>query len=62
MPSSGGTFKIGGTAITYGVVLMLVLFALVWFVLTQTTWGRHVYALGDNPEATRLTGIPSSGC
>jgi fructose transport system permease protein len=27
-------------------------------VLTQTTWGRRVYALGDNPEATRLMGIP----
>ena len=21
-------------------------------------WGRRVYALGDNPEATRLMGIP----
>ena len=29
-----------------------------WFVLTQTAWGRRVYALGDNPEATRLMGIP----
>ena len=26
--------------------------------LTQTTWGRRVYALGDNPEATRLMGVP----
>ena len=36
----------------------MALFALAWFVLTQTTWGRRVYALGDNPEATRLMGIP----
>ena len=28
-----------------------------WFALTQTAWGRHVYAVGDNPEAARLTGI-----
>ena len=34
-----------------------------WFVLTQTTWGRRVYALGNNPEATRLMGIPvASSC
>jgi fructose transport system permease protein len=53
----GRTFTIGGTDITYGVVLMLALYALVWFVLTQTAWGSHVYAVGNNPEATRLSGI-----
>src|SRR3954451_15168616 len=36
---------------------MLVLFALDWHGLTQTAWGRHVYAVGDNQEAARLTGI-----
>jgi fructose transport system permease protein len=25
--------------------------------LSQTAWGRHVYAVGDNAEAARLTGI-----
>src|SRR6195256_4316473 len=53
----GRTFAIGGTDITYGVVLMLALFALAWFVLTQTAWGSRVYAVGNNPEATRLSGI-----
>ena len=53
----GRTFSIAGTDITYGVVLMLGLYALVWFVLTQTAWGGHVYAVGNNPEATRLSGI-----
>jgi fructose transport system permease protein len=53
----GRTFSLAGTQITYGVVLMLALFALVWFVLSQTTWGSHVYATGNNPEAARLTGI-----
>ena len=28
-----------------------------WFVLRQTAAGRHVYAVGDNPEAARLTGV-----
>ncbi len=53
----GRTFTINGTDITYGVVLMLALYALAWFVLTQTAWGSHVYAVGNNPEATRLSGI-----
>jgi len=34
-----------------------VLYALAWYALTQTGWGRHVYAVGDNREAARLTGI-----
>src|SRR3954466_7241827 len=58
MTKLGETFKIGGTAVTYGSLVTLLLFALFWFILTQTTWGRRVYALGDNPEATRLMGVP----
>jgi fructose transport system permease protein len=53
----GRTFTVGGANFTYGVVFMLVLYAIAWFALTQTAWGRHVYAVGDNPEAARLTGI-----
>jgi len=53
----GRTFTLAGADFTYGVVLMLVLYALAWYALTQTAWGRHVYAVGDNPEAARLTGI-----
>jgi len=53
----GRTFTIAGADFTYGVVLMLVLYALAWFALSQTAWGRHVYAVGDNRAAARLTGI-----
>jgi fructose transport system permease protein len=53
----GRTFKIGGTEITYSVVVMLAMYALAWFVLTQTAWGTRIYAVGDNPEATRRSGI-----
>jgi fructose transport system permease protein len=53
----GRTFELGGADFTYGVVLMLVLYAIAWYALNQTAWGRHVYAVGDNPEAARLTGI-----
>lgn len=43
--------------ITYGVVVMVVLvFVLAW-VLRNTAWGRHVYAVGDDPEAAQLSGV-----
>ena len=53
----GRTFSIGNTDVTYGVVFMFVLFGIAWYALTQTAWGRHVYATGDNLEAARLMGI-----
>ena len=53
----GNTFRLGGTAVVYGVVLMLGLYAFTWFALRETAAGRHVYAVGNNPEAARLTGI-----
>jgi fructose transport system permease protein len=56
----GKTFSIGNTDITYGVVVMFVLFGIAWYALTQTAWGRHVYAAGDNLEAARLMGIKVS--
>lgn len=53
----GNTFKVGSTQITYGSVLMLLMYLLTWFVLRSTPAGRSVYAVGDNPEAARLAGI-----
>lgn len=54
----GGTFAIGGANIAFGTVLMVLLYLGVWFWLRETAPGRHVYAVGNNPEATRLVGIP----
>ena len=53
----GETFRVAGTNVTYGTLLMLALFGLAWFVLRQTAAGRHLYAVGNNPEAARLTGV-----
>jgi fructose transport system permease protein len=55
----GNTFSIGATEVAWGKVLMLALYLLAWFVLRETAAGRHVYAAGNNPEATRLVGIPT---
>ncbi len=56
----GNTFSIGNTSIAYGVVLMLLLYAFMWFFLKETATGRHIYAVGNNQEASRLTGIATS--
>jgi fructose transport system permease protein len=55
----GNTFMIGDTAVAWGTLLMLALFGFTWFVLRETAAGRHVYAVGNNAEATRLVGIPT---
>jgi fructose transport system permease protein len=57
MTALGGTFRVGDTSVVYGAVLMLLLYAAAWFTLRETATGRHVYAIGNNPEAARLTGI-----
>jgi fructose transport system permease protein len=56
----GNTFRMGQTSITYGTVLMLALYLLTWLFLRETAPGRHLYAVGNNPEAARLTGIATS--
>ncbi|MBY5904209.1 ABC transporter permease [Rhizobium leguminosarum] len=56
----GTRFPIGGGAVlTAGSLLMIVIAICVWYVLTQTAFGRHIYATGDDPEAVRLVGINS---
>jgi D-xylose transport system permease protein len=38
---------------------IIAVFLVVWtFVLSRTTYGRHVYAVGGNKEAARRAGIP----
>lgn len=41
-----------------GTIMMLVFFLLGSVVLRRTVFGRHVYAIGGNREAARLSGIP----
>ena len=53
----GNNFRIGSAVFTYGVIAMVLLTALLWYVLNRTAWGRHVYAVGDDPEAAELAGV-----
>ena len=40
------------------VILMLILFAIAHVLMTRTSIGRYIYAVGGNPEAARLSGVP----
>ena len=39
------------------VVYMIVIFIAIWLVMTRTTFGRYVYAVGGNPRAAALSGL-----
>ena len=54
---TGQSFLVGNFRVTYGVVLMIVLYLAVAYALRCTAWGRHLYATGDDTEAARLAGI-----
>ncbi|WP_375426585.1 ABC transporter permease [uncultured Friedmanniella sp.] len=61
MPDSlnwaGTPIQFGDFRITTGVIVVVVLALVMAFVLSQTTWGRHVYAVGNDADAARLVGI-----
>ncbi len=42
------------------VLLMLLLYVIAHIVMSQTVFGRYVYAIGGNDEAARLSGVPLS--
>lgn len=54
---TGTTFDVFGVKFSVGVVLMLLAYCLIAFALHKTAWGRHVYAVGDDYGAARLSGI-----
>jgi fructose transport system permease protein len=53
----GEGFNFGGASISYGGITLILLAALLWYVLNHTAWGRHVHAIGDDPDAAMLSGI-----
>lgn len=57
MKDLGTSFDVGPFRVTIGVLLMLVLYAIFAYILRNTAWGTHIYAVGDDPEAAELSGI-----
>jgi ribose transport system permease protein len=55
------TFKFFGSgkilAIPTPIYIMLIIYVITFLVLKYTMFGRHIYAIGGNEEAARLTGI-----
>jgi rhamnose transport system permease protein len=39
-------------------ILFVVAVAVVWLILSRTSFGRYVYAIGNNEEAARFSGVP----
>jgi len=63
MPVSGfpKSFAVIGKGYVFGipvpVIIMVVVFVFGWILLNKTRFGRYVYAIGGNREATRLSGV-----
>lgn len=53
----GEKITLGGAVFTYGVLVMILLVALLHYTLSNTAWGRHIYAIGDEPQAAALAGV-----
>ncbi len=47
----------GYNGLSWTVVIVLIVVAIYHFITTQTVLGRHIYAVGGNPEAAQLSGI-----
>jgi fructose transport system permease protein len=53
----GSSINIGGAIFIYGSLALIVMAVAAWYLLNRTAWGRHVHAIGDDPEAAKLSGI-----
>jgi putative multiple sugar transport system permease protein len=47
----------GYNGLSWTVVIMLIVVGVYHFMTTQTVLGRHIYAIGGNPEAAQLSGV-----
>ncbi|MBX7252031.1 MAG: hypothetical protein K1X50_08605 [Candidatus Promineofilum sp.] len=47
----------GYNGLSWTFVVVLIVLAVYQFVTTQTVLGRHIYAVGGNPEAAELSGV-----
>lgn len=56
-PVFSSTMNAWNDSIPIPVIVMLAVLAIVYLVIKYTKWGRYVYAIGGNEEATRLSGV-----
>jgi fructose transport system permease protein len=53
----GWPIRMAGAVLTLGTVAMVALVVVLNYVLNHTAWGRHVFAVGDDPDAAELAGV-----
>jgi ribose/xylose/arabinose/galactoside ABC-type transport system permease subunit len=53
-----GASNIAGTAIPVSLIVVVLTYFLVWLFLNHGRQGRHIFAIGGNPEAARVSGVP----
>jgi ribose transport system permease protein len=59
LPKAFDRLGVGTTAgLPNTVILMLVLYVLAHVLMSRTSLGRYIYAVGGNEEAARLSGVP----
>lgn len=51
------SIMVGYMGIPYAILLLIGIVVLFTFIATKTSFGRHIYAIGGNKEAARLSGI-----
>ena len=54
-----GTTKVKFPGIPFSFILVIIVFIIFDIFLRKTALGRQIYCVGGNPEAARLSGIPS---
>jgi fructose transport system permease protein len=57
----GQPLEVAGATLTLGTVTMVALVLALRYVLDHTAWGRHVLAVGDDPDAAELAGVNVRG-
>jgi fructose transport system permease protein len=55
--SLDNSFAFAGKYIPYGPMVMLAVFVFAWYIVRETAWGRHLRAIGSNPQTARVAGV-----
>lgn len=51
--------RILGENLSMVTVIFIVCVAMAWFILSRLVWGRYLYAIGNNEEASRYSAVPT---
>lgn len=53
-----GSLKLGPVSIPYLIFYLAIVSLVVWFIWTKTKLGKNMFAIGGNPEAAEVSGVP----